>query len=88
MCKYKVTTCKNRKIHAEKERSLKISYTCMKRNLNRDTETEQWASGYTFLFAIAVLCGECSGSNTLLELQKLQNRAARILKKRAFDAPK
>ena len=59
----------------------------MKRNLYRETETEQWASGYTFLFAIAVLCGECSGSSTLLELQKLQNRADRILTKRAFDAP-
>ena len=29
----------------------------------------------------------CSGSNTLLQLQKLQNRAARILKNSAFDIP-
>ena len=29
----------------------------------------------------------CSGSNTLLELQKLQNRAVRILTNSAFDAP-
>ena len=29
----------------------------------------------------------CSGSNTLLEQQKLQNRAARILTNSAFDAP-
>ena len=29
----------------------------------------------------------CSGSSTLLELQKLQNRAARILTNSAFDAP-
>ena len=29
----------------------------------------------------------CSGSNTLLELQKLQNGAARILIKNAFDSP-
>ena len=29
----------------------------------------------------------CSGSDTLLELQKLQNRAARILTSSAFDAP-
>ena len=28
----------------------------------------------------------CSGSSTLLELQKLQNRAARILTNSAFDA--
>ena len=29
----------------------------------------------------------CSGSNALLQLQKLQNRAARILANSAFDAP-
>ena len=29
----------------------------------------------------------CSGSNTILELQKLENRAARILTNSTFDAP-
>ena len=41
----------------------------------------------THFFRYCCLCGECSGSSTLLELQKLQNRADRILTKRAFDAP-
>ena len=36
---------------------------------------------------IAALCRGCSGSNTLFELQKLQNRTTRILTNSAFDAP-
>ena len=38
-----------------------------------------------FRYCCSVL--RCNGSSTLLELQKLQNRAARILTNSAFDAP-